>query len=285
MRTHTWAGRVMRTLGVGFLVLSLLGYFASAASACHVRSVSVSVSPGACTWNGESSETPVTVVIDPESGATVTITGPGGPYDFTGTGGSRDLAPGDYAWSATAADGYEVAGASSGEFTADDCPPPPPSTTTTTRVPPVQGSITVVKITKGGAGTFSFTSGSLGGFDLTTTEADAPVSQVFAGLDAGIYDVWEGALADGWSLDSVSCSDGSSPTLINLGAGENVTCTFTNSFTKVAGEVVENTTTTAPPETLPFTGTSSSGAGGLGIGLLLLGGLLVLAFRKETVDE
>ena len=385
MRKHTWAGRALRALFVGILVLPLLGYFAPTASAHHpilsvdagcsiqsgewtvtwtvangdwsdrtmtvdkvdysdgqlsniavglilgpneftsdtvhyllsdtsvktltvradwsdggpqdvVASLSLDLSSldssrctspqdvsvtgwqGPCTWNGESSETPVTVVIDPESGATVTITGPGGPYEFTGTGGSVNLGPGNYSFTAVAADGYVLTGDSSGEFTIGDCPPPPPTTS-----PPIQGTITIVKITEGGAGTFSFTSATLGSFDLTTSLADTPVSKVFSGLDPGIYGVAEGALADGWSVASMSCSDGSSPAAINLSAGENVTCTFTNSFAEVAGEIVENTTTTTPPETLPFTGGSSSGAGGVGVGLLLLGGLMLLVLRKEPV--
>jgi uncharacterized repeat protein (TIGR01451 family)/LPXTG-motif cell wall-anchored protein len=41
------------------------------------------------------------------------------------------------------------------------------------------------------------------------------------------------------------------------------------------------TTATNPPETLPFTGSSSTGLGGAGIALLLLGGLVLLAFRKQ----
>jgi hypothetical protein len=241
--------------------------------------VSVTVTPGSCSWNGESSETPVTVVIDPESGATVTITGPGGPYEFTGTGGSVNLGPGDYAWTATAADGYTLTGPGSGEFTAGDCPPPPPR--------PDRGSITVVKITKAGVGTFSFSSQTLvpSTFDLTTTQTNTPVSRLFAGLDAGVYDVAEGVLADGWSLTSATCSDGSTPDQIVLSEGENVTCTFTNSFTQVAPETVVNTSTT--PETLPFTGGTSTGLGGVGIGMLLLGGLMLLALRgrDETAED
>jgi hypothetical protein len=91
---------------------------------------SASVSMGECTWNGESSLTPVTVVIAPDSGATLTIDGPGGPYVFTGTGGSIDLSPGDYSWSATAASGYQLTGDTSGKFSIGSCAPP---TTTTTR--------------------------------------------------------------------------------------------------------------------------------------------------------
>ena len=63
----------------------------------------------------------VTVTIDPTSGATVEITGPGGPYDFSGSGGSQELAPGTYDWTATAASGYALTGVTSGRFTIDPC--------------------------------------------------------------------------------------------------------------------------------------------------------------------
>lgn len=48
----------------------------------------------------------------------------------------------------------------------------------------------------------------------------------------GTYGVSETVLA-GWQLDSANCSDGSPVTAIDLQAGENVTCTFTNSLLAV----------------------------------------------------
>jgi hypothetical protein len=63
----------------------------------------------------------VTVTIDPTSGATVVVTGPGGPYDFSGSGGSQTLAPGTYNWSATAGTGFELTGTTNGSFTVDPC--------------------------------------------------------------------------------------------------------------------------------------------------------------------
>ncbi len=62
----------------------------------------------------------VEVTIDPESGATVVVSGPGGPYNFTGSGGSEELAPGSYTWDATASEGFALTGDDSGEF---DIPP------------------------------------------------------------------------------------------------------------------------------------------------------------------
>lgn len=93
-----------------------------------------------------------------------------------------------------------------------------------------RGTIVIEKITADGAGTFGFTSGTLGGgFALTTTGAGAAgkAARTFTSLDPGIYDVAE-AVPAGWDLASATCSDGSSPAAIGLGAGEVVTCTFTN---------------------------------------------------------
>ena len=86
-------------------------------------------------------------------------------------------------------------------------------------------SITVVKRAEGGDGTFGFTSPQLGSFDLATIGGSA--QRVFANLASGAYGLSEIAPA-GWDLTSATCSDGSNPANIDLAAGENVTCTFTN---------------------------------------------------------
>jgi len=229
--------------------------------------VSVSVSAGSCAWDGQASLTPVAVTIDPESGATVTISGPGGPYVATGAGATFDLSQGSYTWAAVAADGYELTGTTSGSFTTGACEPPPP------------GSITISKVSLVRTGTFGFESVTLGSFELTTTETGTAVSQTFTDLDAGVYDVSEAALGEGWSLQSVSCSDGSDPSAISLEAGEAVACTFTNLYTEVEATTVTTSGTTS--ETLPFTGDSTTGSGGVGVALLLLGGLVLLAVRPE----
>lgn len=70
---------------------------------------------GACNVDG--SKKLVTVTL---SNATGQITGAGGPYDFTGTGGSVELAPGSYNFSWTALPGYQ--GSGSIDFTVDACP-------------------------------------------------------------------------------------------------------------------------------------------------------------------
>lgn len=86
-----------------------------------VEEVKVVVSHGDCVVDDVAIPGGVTVTIDPESGASVQVTGPGGPYDFTGAGGSQTLAPGIYSWTAQAADGYKLVGETSGEFTVEPC--------------------------------------------------------------------------------------------------------------------------------------------------------------------
>ncbi len=53
-------------------------------------------------------------------------------------------------------------------------------------------------------------------------------------MDAGTYSVAEINMADNWALSSATCSDGSDVDSIELGAGETVTCTFTNTYTPPA---------------------------------------------------
>jgi len=71
MRRHRWAGRALRLLVVGFLVLPLLGYFAPVASA-HTQIVSVD--GGCATQSGEWTVT-WTIASDPGYGPmTVVVT-------------------------------------------------------------------------------------------------------------------------------------------------------------------------------------------------------------------
>lgn len=64
-----------------------------------------------------------------------------------------------------------------------------------------------------------------GSFSLTTSSGTA--QRLFDNLPAGTYDIAEDT-SSGWRLVSATCSDGSDPDTIQLAAGENVTCTFTN---------------------------------------------------------
>jgi hypothetical protein len=92
------------------------------AEACEPEDdpATVSVEVGACVWDDGQSLTFVSVAITGD--ATVTITGPGGPYVFTSSG-SFDAAPGSYSWTALAGDGYYIDGPDSGSFEALSCAP------------------------------------------------------------------------------------------------------------------------------------------------------------------
>ena len=76
-------------------------------------------------------------------------------------------------------------------------------------------------------GAFAFTSQTLGHCTLDTATGNGTAQQGFADLPPGSYSVAETVPA-GWQLQSATCSDGSNPANINIGPGENVTCTFTN---------------------------------------------------------
>ena len=52
-------------------------------------------------------------------------------------------------------------------------------------------------------------------------------------LDPGTYSVSEN-VTQGWDLDSATCDDGSSPSSIDLAAGETVTCTFSTRRTRTS---------------------------------------------------
>ena len=108
-----------------------------------------------------------------------------------------------------------------------------------------QGTIIVEKITDDGFGAFDFSSFTLtpATFTLTTTAAgDAGKdSRTFAELDPGTYDVAETVPA-GWNLVSATCSDGSLPSAIMLGAGETVTCTFHDTRERGAFRILKNST-------------------------------------------
>ncbi len=76
---------------------------------------------------------------------------------------------------------------------------------------------------------FSFITAGSGLSDFSLDDDIDPIlsnTKVFTNLLPGTYSVAETAVS-GWDSSAV-CSDGSSNTIINLSAGENVTCTFTN---------------------------------------------------------
>jgi hypothetical protein len=148
--------------------------------------------------------------------------------------------------------------------------------------PPTSATLTIVKHTIGDDGSFEFTVSdgewsseenieTSGGYGTTTVE-----------LEAGYYDVTEN-VPDGWQLTDVSCdydgeSEGESITngeSIEVGSGDNVTCTFTN--TKEVSET-------------PQSQTPNGGGGGGGNGPIVgsfgavTGGGSVLGASTSTVS-
>ena len=82
----------------------------------------VTVLPGTCQWIDGQSVTRVSFDVD--EGATLTISLDDVVIGVFTEDGFVDVQPGDYTWTAVAADGYEIASSESGEFTAIDCEVP-----------------------------------------------------------------------------------------------------------------------------------------------------------------
>ena len=89
-----------------------------------------------------------------------------------------------------------------------------------------RGHIIVDKVTNpsGDPQSFNFDAGGGSYADFSLTDAAAPNDQT---LVPGTYSVSE-TVPSGWSQTSATCSDGSLISAIELGAGETITCTFTN---------------------------------------------------------
>ena len=90
--------------------------------------------------------------------------------------------------------------------------------------PPASGSLTIVKSSIGGNGTFAFNSNF--GFSTLTT-AGGTATQVFTNLAPGVnYFVSETASA-GWTQTSIACTNGTPAAVIVISGGATV-CTFIN---------------------------------------------------------
>ena len=97
------------------------------------------------------------------------------------------------------------------------------------------GSIEVVKHANGGDGTFSYAGSGDGvdsSFQIATSSGTG--AKAFNSLAAGSYSINESQLPAGWQFESLDCGDASGVSIdgrkatIALAAGENVTCTYTN---------------------------------------------------------
>jgi LPXTG-motif cell wall-anchored protein len=88
---------------------------------CPAIEASVLVTVGACPSNSSATR-PVDVAISPDGGAEVTVSGPDGFNAVaTGAGDTLDLEPGEYSWSATANETFELIGATEGTFKVAGC--------------------------------------------------------------------------------------------------------------------------------------------------------------------
>jgi hypothetical protein len=139
---------------------------------------------------------------------------------------SGNLDPGTYSVSENVPSGWDLTSA-----TCDDGSSPGAiglgagETVTCTFNNRQDGKIIVVKQTNpdGSSQSFEFDPSYGPNFNLTDGQSNDS-----GNLDPGTYSVAEVNIPSGWDLVSKSCDDGSSPGAIGLGAGETVTCTFTN---------------------------------------------------------
>jgi len=112
------------------------------------------------------------------------------------------------------------------------------------------GSLTIVKNTVGGDGTFQFTVDSENenlddamNFSLTTNEGNGHSDSWTSELAPGAYEITE-QVPSGWSLDiecvyeeySAGISTSPQSESVTIAAGENVTCTFTNTLGEEGGD-------------------------------------------------
>ena len=130
----------------------------------------------------------------------------------------------------------------------------------------LQGSITIEKLTRGGAGSFDF-NGTLGSFPLDTAGAN-PDSESFTDLLPGTYMVSE-IVPAGWTLSSIECSGAVNSTVtigstggfdpgdqgvtIDLVDGEGITCGFVNDANGSIA-VTKATDPTGSAQSFDFTG-------------------------------
>ena len=197
---------------------------------------SIGLAPGetvTCTFNNEQ-DAFITVVkvcdtTDPNPTQTFDFTSDfaGGPgtLECGGSKKSDALDPGAYAVSETVPAGWALMSAACDN--GDD-----PATITLAAGDDItctftnteKGVIIVKKETDpdGSSQLFSFSTSYSSDFQL----ADGGENNSGA-LDPGTYSVSE-TVPPGWELKSATCDDGSDPSSIGLGAGETVTCTFTN---------------------------------------------------------
>ncbi len=144
---------------------------------------------------------------------------------------SFEVAPGEYSVTESGTAGWEFDGATCSDgSSADAIDVAPGETVTCTFTNEKLASITLVKNTIGGDADFDFDGTGAGlpaDIDLSTVAGTA--TQTFDNLDPdNTYSITENVPA-GWVLTGASCTGTNTPGDITPNAGENVTCTFSNS--------------------------------------------------------
>lgn len=208
-----------------------------------------------------------------------------GSFSFSGTpsgsintnGGtlSASVAPGEYVSTETVPAGWDLTGVvcddanSTGDAAAAKATfrAEAGETVTCTFTNTKRGSITVVKNTVGGNGTFNYTS-NFGVSALTTVGGTA--SQTATNLVPGSYSISESDPAPAFDFTSLQCTDPSGGTTIqgrtasiDLAPGENVKCTYTNT---ARGKILVKKITKPAGASTSFT-FNTSGAGYSGFSL------------------
>jgi len=122
-----------------------------------------------------------------------------------------------------------------------------------------RGQIIVDKVTdpSGSTQSFDFTTNYGDGFSLTDGATPNNSGDLLPSSEDGTYSVSEGAVA-GWDLTSAVCDDGSDPSAIDLGPGETVTCTFTNTLQR--GKIIVDKVTDPSGSSQSFDFTTSYGS-------------------------
>jgi hypothetical protein len=115
-----------------------------------------------------------------------------------------------------------------------------------------RGRIVVDEVTlpSDGAQAFSFTlSGGPDGASESFSLTDAAAPRASAALRPGTFSVTQASAGPSWDLTSATCDDGSPVGAVALGAGETVTCTFTNTM---RGRVIVDVATTPSGDAQAF---------------------------------
>lgn len=220
----------------------------------------------------------ITVVKQTAGGdGTFDFAGPGNvPFQITTSGGTAqtvfsNLPPGSYTvsesvpvgWDLTALTCVDPSGGTSTAPPSANIGLAPGENVTCTFSDTRRGSIVVQKQTLGGDGTFNFVGSQA--FSITTGGGFGSDTSTYASVASGSYTITE-TVPTGWSLTNLVCVDPTTDSSVNLatqtatanvGPGETITCTFTD--TRLATLVVlkQAVPHIAQPNTpsFPFTAT------------------------------